>query len=80
MPCHQPVLQWQQYGEVVVLQARHHGPACSEGSRVLSHLVYAVCRPFRRRLRLLGRGLVSRAATTTARGYLLEHIPNLKID
>lgn len=31
-------------------------------------------------LRLLGRGLVSKAATTTARSYLLSTIPDLKID
>jgi hypothetical protein len=32
------------------------------------------------RLRLLGRGLVSKAAATTARSYLLEKVPDLKLD
>jgi hypothetical protein len=31
-------------------------------------------------LRLLGRAPVSKAATTTAKGYLLSHIPDLKLD
>lgn len=31
-------------------------------------------------LRLLGRGLVSKAATSTARSYLLENVPDLKLD
>lgn len=60
--------------------ALHSMPRYQEGDFVLTGLVGAAVFASACRLRLLGRGLVSKAATTTARSYLMDNIPDLKLD